>query len=215
MQTLDAFMSRLLPLVPGCPDTLVRQALVDTAIEFCESTLIVQGNSAPQTATVDVGSYTLTVPAQQAVTSVLNVWYGTKQLRPAAALQIDAILAYVSGVGTTTAEKGTPDVFYELSPGVIGIYPVPNVTTASYLSARMALRPTRTATSLEDVLLNDWVDGIVSGAEARLRDIPNQPFSGDSTLARAKFNVARQLASNLRVRGRVSGSVSVRPRPIV
>ena len=215
MQLLDVFLSRLLPQVQGCPDPLALQVLLDSAIEFCEKTSIVQVTSAPQTATVNVASYTITVPAQQAVAVTLKAWFGSTPLAPAPADAVSSILAYVASAGTDTVQTGTPRVFYELSPGVIGVYPVPDATTALAISARVATKPTRTATQVDDVLFNDWAEAIVAGAALRLHRTAGSPFYSQSAgdLALAKFWGFVSKATGTALRGRVRASLSVLGRP--
>jgi hypothetical protein len=159
-------------------------------------------------------AYTLILPSQQAISCTLKAWYNDVQLYPVSATNIDSILAYVSSAGTATVETGVPNSFYELSPGVIAVYPVPSASVATSLSARVATKPTRSATSLEDVLYDDWVDGICAGAAQRICSIPSMPFTSDLQ-ARAegvRFWGAVSAAASLSRRGRVRASISVRPR---
>lgn len=211
MKTLDTFMSRLMPWVSGCPDPLARQALVDSAIEFCEETGVILKISDPQDAVASQGTYSLSVPSDQAVVVTKKVWYGTTLLVPAATADVDTILAYVATAGTTTPTTGTPSVFYELSPGVIGVYPVPNATASNMISAQFSAKPTRSATSLDDLLFNDWVEAIVAGARRRLHAMPAQFFSDDGKALECErvFRYYINRAKGIATRGRVQGSISV------
>ena len=221
MQSLDVFLSRLLPRASGCPDILAQQAIIDSAIEFCEETRIITTTVAPFGVIAGTGTYVLALPAGTASAVVDKVWFSTTQLYPASATSINAILAYVSSTssigGTETARQGTPSEFYEFSPGVIGVYPVPDRTTSGILSARVATKPTREATQLDDVLYNDWVEAICAGALYRICSIQGQYFSSDKTAAEefAKFRLAINKATATRIRGRVSTSLSVKPRSMV
>ena len=214
MQSLDVFLSRLIPRVPGCPDVLAKQALVDSAIEFCEETQITQATVAPMNVVANQAAYTLVLPAQQAISCTLKAWYNDVQLYPISATNIDSILAYVSSAGSATVETGIPNSFYELSPGVIAVYPVPLASVATSLSARVATKPTRAADSLEDILYNDWVDGICAGAAQRICSIPSMPFTSamQAQAEKLQFWSAVSSASALSRRGRLRVSQSVRPR---
>ena len=213
MQALDVFLSRLLPSVNGCPDPLARQALIDAAIEFCEETQVVQVTSEPQGVTKAVGVYDLDMPAQQGVVVTLKAWYGVTPLQPAPITAVNSILAYVSSAGTDTPTLGTPAYFYEFSPAVIGVYPVPDSTAESMFSARVATKPLRSATQVEDVLYNDWVEAIVCGAKYRLHSMPEQFFSSDAKAAQALAQFRGQVirAKSAGLRGRVSSSLAVSP----
>lgn len=212
MKSLDTFLSRLIPGVLGCPDPLARQALVDSAIEFCEETGVALQISAPQATVAGQGTYTLVAPTDQAVAMTKRVWYGTTSLAPIATTNVDAVLAYVAAAGGQTPTQGTPTVFYEVSPGVIGVYPVPDTSASNMISAQFTAKPTREATSLEDVLFNDWAEAIVAGARKRLHAIPAQPFTDDVKVVECErqFRYYVNRAKGLSTRGRVQGSLSVK-----
>jgi hypothetical protein len=212
MKTLDTFMSRLMPWVAGCPDPLARQALVDSAIEFCEETGITQLTVDPQSAVAGQGTYDMSVPSDHAVVVTKKVWYGTRLLEPAATTEIDTVLAYVATAGTTTPMTGAPSVYYEITPGVVGLYPVPDTSADNMISARVATKPTRSATSLDDILFNDWVEAIVAGARKRLHAMPAQFYSDDGKAMEQErvFRYYINRAKGISTRGRVQGSISVR-----
>lgn len=214
MQQLDAFLSRLLPLVPSCPDPLARQALLDAAIEFCEETQIVQVTSEPQAVTEGLGVYDLDIGSQERVVATTKVWYGTASLSPAPLIHVNAILAYVDSAGGTAAPRGTPQVFYEFAPGSIGIYPVPKDMQANMLSARVTTKPKRTATQLNDILFDDWAETIVAGAKARIVAIPGQFFSANPAKDELAFRVGISKAKGIAIRGRTLSSLTVTQRPL-
>lgn len=214
MQTLDVFLPRVLMKATGCSDPLARQAVLDSCIEFCEETHIVQFTSGPMPVVTGVMSYELDVPQDQEVAATLKVWYGTRQLFPATPDQIDTILAYVDSAGGQTPPTGEPSTFFEYAPGVIAIYPAPNQTANNMLSARAASKPTRTATTVDDLLYKDWVEPIVGGALTRICSVPNQFFSSDAMAAQGmgQFRYGVNRASAIRRRGRISASMSVSAR---
>ncbi|NVN99299.1 MAG: hypothetical protein HXX17_08245 [Geobacteraceae bacterium] len=211
MKSLDLFLPRLLPWVIGCPDPLIRQALVDAAIEFCELTGVIQTISAPQTAVTNLGTYTITLPAYTDAVSTKTVWYGVDTLTPVQTEALENVYAYVSSVGTHTQTAGLPKEFYEASPGVIGIYPIPDATNIDYITAKVVTKPMRDAPVLDDALYTDWVDALVVGARKRLHAIPDQSFSSDVKAAEASREFQRYAtkAANLAMHGRVQGSLRV------
>jgi hypothetical protein len=143
----------------------------------------------------------------------MKVWYGGTLLTPAPTAEIDSILAFSSGVTGLPQQMSEPRCFYELSPGVIGVYPLPAQTVTSILSARIATKPTRAATTLPDLLYNDWVEAIVAGARVRIHSIPGNFFS-DDTKAResdVRFRTFMNRARNISKRGRINSSMSVKP----
>lgn len=213
MISLDLFLSRLTPWVSGCPDPLSKQALVDAAIEFCDESHIVQSVLAPVGVSAGVSQYTLTLPTDSDCCATLKVWYRARELDPAPTSEIDNILAFASGITDAPQQTGEPHWFYEISPGVIGLYPVPSTTVASVLSVRVALKPSRAAATLSDTLYNDWVEGIVAGARARLHAVPAQFFSSDAKASQAMglFRYYINRAKGVSIRGRLNGSLTVKP----
>lgn len=214
MKALDVFMSRLMPWVSGCPDPLARQALVDSAIEFCEETGVTLSISDPQDVYAGTGTYTLYVPTGQGVVVTKKVWFGTAQLVPATTTEVDSVLAYVASTAGATPNTGTPSSFFEISPGVIGLYPIPDTDTPQSLTAQFASKPSRSATSVEDILFEDWVEAVIAGARKRLHSMPAQFYSDDGKAAEQErvFRYYVNRAKGVATRGRVQGSMTVKHR---
>lgn len=80
-----------------------------------------------------------------------------------------------------------------------------------------ALRPARSATSLDDDLLNLWVAPLTQSALAKALMIPNQPFTNPAmassmALSAAKLTSTTRIESNY---GLIRGSMTSRARPFV
>src|SRR5690606_1365633 len=58
----------------------------------------------------------------------------------------------------------------------IRVYPIPVADDENTIVILAALRPTHSATTCGDVL-DGWREGIAAGALARLKKIPNKPWS--------------------------------------
>jgi hypothetical protein len=79
----------------------------------------------------------------------------------------------------------------------------------------VVLRPTRSATMLDDDLYNMWIDPIVANAISRAMEIPGQAFSNPALASVLSIDAARGTIS-ARIEGNYSsvrGSMSVRSRP--
>ncbi len=59
----------------------------------------------------------------------------------------------------------------------IRLVPTPSVTTASLYDIRLAVKPLRSATALDDVLVNKFDEDLIHGGLAYLYLIPNKPWS--------------------------------------
>ena len=210
MLNLDVFLPRLLPSVPGCSDPLARQALLDSAIEFCEETGVVQFTTDPQY-TTSSATYTVTVPAGHKVALTQRAWYGKTELRP-------TLLSMINNVDAYTAEVSDPHTaphsFLESAPGEITLYPTPGALAVELLAFRVTTKPARDATQVEDVLFQDWAEPIVAGALRRLHATPDTPFFSDTHSMRraAEFQLGVSRARAEAQRGRVRGSMTVAAR---
>ena len=217
MKALDLFMSRLTPWVIGAPEPIQRMALADSATEFCEMTNIVQVVTEPFMVTAGTSTYTLDLPAYQTAVMTTEAWYGSSPLNLAPVSLVDNVLALKTPIGSSSVTPGRAYSFYEISPGYVALYPVPDASSLDYLTAKVATKPVRDAQYLDDLLYTDWVEAIVAGARKRLHAIPDQSFSSDQKAAEAAmaFTIAVGRARFLSLRGRVQGSVSVKYRPLV
>lgn len=214
MKSLSLFMSRILPHVIGCPDVVAQEALLDTAIEFCEKTLVVRQTLDPLDTEAGALEYELSGPLNEVVILPLQVWHKGTLLQPVAADLVENVQAFSSDALGTDTMKGTPTQYVWLSPSTLGLFPIPDTSELAAINVRAALKPTRTATQLEDVLYTDWMDVLVAGTLARLHATKDQPWSSaDRSLMRAReFRTGVQRARMEGSVGRVRASLSVRPR---
>lgn len=206
MKTLDDFLPRLLPYVPGCPDLLVRQGLVESAIEFCARTQIAQTLS---TLTLREGraAYDIELPAQQALVNVLDVLCDGLPLDP---------------VSWPVAElpPGRPQWVIKPLPSVneLTVVPTPDAQAAGKrLTVLAAFKPAPKATMLADELFADWHDAVVQGAIRRLCAMPSQPFSATGAVVMAATAFESYVADARLVarKRRLVHATRVTPRPLV
>lgn len=206
MKPVSSLFPRLLPLVPGCPEPLAQQALVDAAIAFCEDSQAIRSDLDTLYVVAGVSEYELEPPTSQSVTTVLDVTIDGARLK---SLYFDES----AGLPATT---GKPTHFYTTrNTGnlVLHFFPAPDARYKANVT--VATRPTRTSTTLEEDLTDLWADAVVSGAVARIASIPGQPFtsiemaSAMGSMSVAASRNARRSASS----GQIRGSMAVKGRP--
>lgn len=197
-------------MVPGCPQPVALQALLDTAIDFCERTMLVRHVTDPVPVRAYMPTYEIDLPGESAVVRLLDVWYGGSRLELAPAQTVSAHDAYTVGDDT-----GTPRTAYVLEPATVRLFPVPGPDEDRAIMVRVAVKPTRTARSVDDALFVDWVETIVAGALARLAVMPGTAFSNaDLALLGASQYANGVNAAKLEARkGRVVADVRVRANP--
>ena len=207
MVDIGQFLSRLLPQVPGCSEPLAYQSLVDSAIEFCEKSLILRQDLDAFFSVDGRRVYDLDPPtANHGIARVISVTADGRQLTG----------LFEEDYPSLGADTGRPLAFYTTridNEFVLNLYPVPDERLRVVVHA--ALKPTRGTTQVDDDLYNNWADAIIDGAISRIARIPNQPFS-DVNYASAMASSAREKTARARIEayhGRVRGGTSVKMRP--
>ena len=208
MKPLSAFYPRILPYLPGCSEPMVDQVLINSAIEFAQSSLTIRQNLDTFNTVVGQIEYDLDPPTtQHDINRVMSVNVGGKELVAGLAEVIRNDLPTANSIPRGFYTNRTDNTFtLRLSPPPDKVYPV---------IVGVTLRPTRNATQLDDDMYNIWIDPIVSGAIARAMMIPDQPFTNPAQAQELLASASRQtvtsrIESNF---GLTRGSMRVRSRP--
>lgn len=207
MKPLSAFYPRILPYLPGCPEPLVDQVLVNSAIEFCEASLTLRQNLDMFYTVVGKVDYDLDPPTRNHdINRVMGVTLDGRELRPGLFEAIRNDMPTANSIPRGFYTDRTDNTFtLRLSPPPDKVYPV---------TVSVTLRPARNAVLLDDDLYNIWIDPIVSGAIARAMQIPDQPFTNPGRAQELLMSASQQTV-NSRIEGNfglVRGSMRVRPR---
>lgn len=208
--TLDQFMPFMLVELPGCPDPLIRQALLRAAEEFCRRTSAWNEIQEPIQLVAGVRDYDLDVPPGARVCAVLSVHVGSQALAPANAATLQRRVP-----GWMTAEATEP-AFYNLVPDrdLLSVYPMPSEYASASMTVRAAYAPRFDAGSLPDFLGQRYLDAITGGAKAILMLMPTKLWSNPALAAygRKQFDDALVDAMAEELHGRTVGSVGLQPR---
>lgn len=181
----DKLLPLLAPHIPGVPEVSMRQALAASAAEFLGRTHLWREQLDPQTVTPGEATYTLFADA--VVESILWARLDGSDLYPTDVRVVPAL----------PVAPGRPTHYWRASDTAITLYPTPNAP--GELDALVALKPTRSASGIEDWIYETWADTIVDGAIWNLANIPHKSWSN---LERAQYHKARfdRAAVNARVR---------------
>jgi hypothetical protein len=194
-----------MPLVPGCPEPLAKQALQDAAIAFCEESLVIREKQ-NFTTFANTSTYTLTSPTDQQPARVMNLWVDGVLILPSAS---DSVTA----VSSTAAQPVTYYTTRDSSVFLLNLYPQPDAVYT--IIAEVAMRPIRAAASLQDDLFDLWIEPIVEGALARLMSMPGQSFTdqpASMAMRASSLSKARKARTEGGI-GRVRASRRVTPNP--
>ena len=209
MLSIDELFPRVLPYVPGCSEPLARQAILDSAIAFCETTSILNQTLDAFNTVSGLVSYDLESPNRQMkVARILSVTVDGKEIHG----------TFSEDVPMLQDREGRPTSFYTTridSEFVLNLHPTPDDRYPVVVT--VALSPVITATSLENDLVNVWSDAIVEGAIARIAKVPNQPFSSFDVAMLYDQSSARKtaLVKAESYQGRIRGGTRVKTRPLV
>jgi hypothetical protein len=191
MADFSDFYPYILPSVPGALESLVDQHIRDICLDFCTKTLIVQKTLDPVETEVGVADYDLAPPADMRVHLVLQAWLDRRELSAFNAdsphAQVGLFNAAFNDNGYITGLVRNDDLTFTLNA-------IP--TEVQTITMRAALKPTRDAETVDDLLFNDYAFEIGQGVLSRLMRIPKQPFT-DPASAKAcevDYIVARNAA---------------------
>lgn len=157
MTPLDGFLPLIRGRLPGCPETLLRDAALAAAIEFCKRTQLLT-----QTVEVEVvaGEPAVTLyPDSDVHWEVLSVWRGSSHLTG-----LNRREFVLQNLGQDT---GAPGYYYLEGDRTLVLGPLPDANET--LSALVTLRPKDTATRVADALYSDFREVIAAGARAWVR----------------------------------------------
>lgn len=169
------FLPYVLPYVAGCPEPLAEQHVRDICIDFCNHTLYVQETLDPIDVQANVSTYELAASGR--VHLVMQAWFKRHKL---VVFNGDSALNRAELHNTqfedAQSTPGTPRALTMQGQSIMLDTP-PLEDAPKALTVRAAVSPTRTSTTVDDSLFNEFAYEIGQGTIARLMLLPNQPFS--------------------------------------
>jgi len=189
MKAFDQFYPYVLVDVIGCPNPLVDNALRIAAREFCETTKAVREWCDPVTTAGTETPFDFDLSTGQELVKVIK--------------------AIVNDVGyEVISYKDLPNDWQAATPVDIGnkvvqldqetyrVFPAP--IAGDVIALQVATKPTATATTVADDLVNRFADAIAAGAKARLMLIAGQTWSNPALAGvfRNQFDAAMRSAAN-------------------
>lgn len=199
----EAFLPHVLPYVPGCFDEQARIAVRNACIDFCRDSLVLQQDMDSISTVAGENTYDVDVPTGYVLAQVLTLYYQGKRLERKSQLELERLYTR-----DWQSLLGTPQVFTQFTPDAVTVALKPDTAVSGSLSGRIALVPSRSSTTVEDVLLERYLDSIVSGSLARLMVTPDQPYTN---LQFAAVNESKFKSGAAKTRSFVNGGMSHAP----
>jgi len=179
---IESLVPKVKREVPSCPSFIAIEELRNTIIDFCINTDI----------------YLADLSLFQTVTGINE--YESADLDIPVGAELNHILDYFCEVGESTAQlseknltrlepksligkpslfdlygKGKPKYYSQKDQETILIAPTPNENYSLY--ALYSLKPTATATTIPNIIVNEYQETIIHGALYRLQMMKDSPWS--------------------------------------
>lgn len=185
----EKFLPHVLPHVNNCFDEQVIIATRNACIDFCRETLIFQQDLDPITVQAGVNTYEVDVPNGYVLGQVLGVYYLTRRLERKSQLELERAFTR-----NWQSLQGTPQAYTQFNQDEITLVLCPAETHANAITGRFSYLPSRTSTTVDNVLYERYLEDIVAGTLAHLMATPNQPYTDKaaSSFYAALFRTAKQ-----------------------
>lgn len=216
MATYEKFFPNILPEVPGAAETIVENAVRNSVIEFCEKSLILQRDHDPITLVEGLVDYDLDPPTGYLCVKVMKAWLENNPLDPMAPDFVREAAVYNRLFSSYQSANSTPRAYLQKDERTISVWSPPEKKYPNGLTLRVALKPTRASSEVEDLIFEDYAETIASGALSRLMMSAGKPYTNIEMAAVHKglfqqgINMARQRATH----GHVRSNLSVKLRRI-
>lgn len=203
-----ALVPRIQGSVPGCPHATIVQYIRDAVIRTCERTLYWRYQVPLFTLLPGVSEYVYRKPVN---TDVHVVFEAIVNDRPLKRLTFDeALEVYPQWDAVST--RSTPQVICQITPERYVVLPVPDDTRPYQMRMFVVLKPKRTATGMNEFIMDELEELIMHGTLQHLLVLPDQVWSDRELAAyHAKQYVSQTAERRARANlGNVRGVMQVR-----
>lgn len=196
----ERFLPYIEPWAPSCPSALIEQTLIDRAAHFCERTQLWRADINDEVTEAGEATYAL-VPPDAVVDSVLWIRLDGADLPKVSDLHVSPEYFF---------SQGKPQAYALELDRQVRFFPVPDAVYA--FSARVVLKPSRSARGVEEFIFNAHAPVIASGVLADLLAMPAKNWT-DLPLAAVHEQKFAQGLARARVRDFRNVPLRVTPQP--
>lgn len=169
----ESLLAEIIPMVPGCPDTLIESNIRAAAIELCEKAPVYQQELDPVTTVANIYEYDLEPPSGAVVHKVMWLTFEGNDLEPIST----GLLEQRVPKWRNADQAGKPDYFVKVNQSTFWLVPVPNETKSQSVILRAQLKPTYSSTACDDDVMTDYREAIIQGTLFRLLRIPSKEWT--------------------------------------
>lgn len=167
MKLWSDFYDLVAPDLPGCSFVAIDIALRQSALAFCEQSLAWKYEHPSVSVVAGTATYAFVPPAGAVVHAITYAEFEAKEIESHAGESNIRIAEWRN-------QTGAPE--YILG-GATSLTLAPKPAAAGTLTMIVVLKPSPTATGIDDVLFNEYREAIVHGALARLMLSPKKPYT--------------------------------------
>ena len=188
MASLDDFFPEVLTEVEGCPKVLVRNAIRNAAIRFCEMSRYIRQELTPINVVANTHTYTLTPPVGSSIETIIRAnitGYPALKFMSEDTLDLEwrDIFSVANIEDWRVYTQDRPSFFNQPTKSSIRLIGIPTTAITAGLELKVALRPAYNATTVDDRLRDEWYEQIGHGAKARLLAMPDKNWTNTKMAA--------------------------------
>ena len=165
----EDLLPNIIPMVPGCSDSLIIQSIRSSVVELCEKAEVYQVELDPIQAVSGIYDYELDLPQGTSLDKVLSVVCDGVDLEPITPALLEQRLP------KWRENTGKPEYYVKLNATTIRVVPV--TSSAATIIVRAIVKPSHTSTKCNAEIMNDYRDTIVNGALYRLLRLPSKDWT--------------------------------------
>jgi hypothetical protein len=199
----------LVPQLTGCPDPVIDYELRRVAQDFFERTRAWQVIQAP-VAIAKAQALVNIVPADpgQELVRIERAWLDGRPINVTSADTLDARFP-----DDWSTREGTTTDLVPLSPGVMQLFPLPAAAASTGLKLRLSVRPSDTATGIQDDMAVAWREALACGCRGRLMLQADKPWTNTTMgpLDTSKYEAAVAKANLKAALAYAGGRIASRP----
>jgi hypothetical protein len=207
MKAWSAFYPDVLPDLPGAPLPMVDHWLRNAAIELCERSKALVADLDLIDAVANQPGYELLMPTGSDLVEITSAWFSGKKITPKSPLYLD------SHYEDWTAQVGTPEHYTQQGMDSVLLVPMPSADSAGAIKIKAAIKPSATATGVDDWLYAQFRKALAAGCKAGMMAMPGVAWANpdrvtlNAGLFEAAVSDAMASASNgfTRAKPRFSG----------
>lgn len=171
----SSFLPDILIEVPGASDPLVESHVREAAIEFCAKSKAYVHRVEEMDIDAALSTYEWDIPSKTMVVEPIEVWLNKTKILPRSPSELSRMYS------DWTTETGTPlyylNDYSDARDRQLVLVPQPAAAYPGGVTARLALKPSRAASAVDELIFEEFGQLIAIGAKSRLMVMPDRPWS--------------------------------------